>query len=346
MKILVTSVGGNSVGAQIVKALRNSNLNCEVIGADADKTANLNVELDKFELIPLATDATYVDKLIALHDKHKFEILLCGNERELNVLSSAKSKFLAKGVYLPIANQNVLDICLDKMNTNKFLIEKKFNIPKSIIIKDDTDLRAVDWFPAIIKPYKGGSGSKGVNIVRNMAECQAYLDYIKLLNPSQNIMLQEYIGHSSEEYTVGVLNSNSGFHLGSIVMQRDLTNPINVKLSIENNTNKSFLGEKLVVSTGISTGRFCIHNKISDECVRLCGALGATGPMNIQCRVQDNKVFIFEINPRFSGTTSSRSMVGFNEVEILINNDFLGSKNHSIDYELSYVNRIITEARG
>jgi carbamoyl-phosphate synthase large subunit len=43
----------------------------------------------------------------------------------------------------------------------------------------------------------------------------------------------------------------------------------------------------------------------------------------MQCRVHDNKVYIFEINPRFSGTTNLRAIVGFNEPEYIINEQFL-----------------------
>ena len=39
--------------------------------------------------------------------------------------------------------------------------------------------------------------------------------------------------------------------------------------------------------------------------------------MNIQCRYVDGRVIVFEINPRFSGTTSLRAMVGYNEPDCL-----------------------------
>ena len=42
------------------------------------------------------------------------------------------------------------------------------------------------------------------------------------------------------------------------------------------------------------------------------------GAINIQCRFVDGVVKVFEINPRFSGTTSLRAMAGYNEPDILI----------------------------
>ena len=38
----------------------------------------------------------------------------------------------------------------------------------------------------------------------------------------------------------------------------------------------------------------------------------------MQCRLVNGTVNVFEINPRFSGTTSLRAMAGYNEPDVLI----------------------------
>ena len=43
------------------------------------------------------------------------------------------------------------------------------------------------------------------------------------------------------------------------------------------------------------------------------------GPINFQLRLTDKGPTVFEINPRFSGTTPFREMFGVNEVEAIIN---------------------------
>jgi len=62
---------------------------------------------------------------------------------------------------------------------------------------------------------------------------------------------------------------------------------------------------------------------VTSTCEKIALALGARGAINIQCRVSGQKVFPFEINPRFSGTTSLRAMVGYNEPDVLIRNHVL-----------------------
>ena len=66
--------------------------------------------------------------------------------------------------------------------------------------------------------------------------------------------------------------------------------------------------------------------------VRIAKRLGACGPLNIQCRLTEDGPSVLEINPRFSGTTSIRAAVGFNEPDILIRNFLENEEFGRIDY--------------
>jgi len=101
---------------------------------------------------------------------------------------------------------------------------------------------------------------------------------------------------------------------------------LNIRFSVRNITGRSELGEWLVISSGVSHGEFQDFPEVRQQCERIAGALGAKGPINIQCRVVDGKVRVFEINPRFSGTTSLRAMMGYNEPDILIREHVLGER--------------------
>ena len=52
--------------------------------------------------------------------------------------------------------------------------------------------------------------------------------------------------------------------------------------------------------------------------------LGARSAINIQLRFVDGKAVIFEINPRYSGTSSFRAIVGYNEPDVMIRKHLLG----------------------
>jgi nucleoside-diphosphate-sugar epimerase len=58
--------------------------------------------------------------------------------------------------------------------------------------------------------------------------------------------------------------------------------------------------------------------------------LGLKGPLNIQGRLTENGLKIFEMNPRFTGISGMRALMGFNEVEACIKEwmDIDKGKNH------------------
>ena len=62
----------------------------------------------------------------------------------------------------------------------------------------------------------------------------------------------------------------------------------------------------------------------SAQCEAIALALGARSAINIQLRFVDGKAVIFEINPRYSGTSSFRAIVGYNEPDVMIRKHLLG----------------------
>ncbi len=55
-------------------------------------------------------------------------------------------------------------------------------------------------------------------------------------------------------------------------------------------------------------------------------AIHSTGPINVQGRNTSKGFYVFEINPRFSSTTIMRAIVGFNEVDMMIQLKMFGKK--------------------
>jgi carbamoyl-phosphate synthase large subunit len=82
-----------------------------------------------------------------------------------------------------------------------------------------------------------------------------------------------------------------------------------------------------------------LNELIDDEVIKFVRLLGVRSTLNMQCRIHRDKVYIFEINPRFSGTTNLRALVGFNEPEYLIN-EHLAIKNPILN-EKTWINRTI-----
>ena len=98
-------------------------------------------------------------------------------------------------------------------------------------------------------------------------------------------------------------------------------------------TSRKIGNKNAAISTGYSQGFFVKDREAQDFCEKLASDLGSMGPLNIQLRKSKGKIYVFEIHPRFSGTTPCRADVGFNEPDILLRNHLLGHKFGRLDYQ-------------
>ena len=322
MNVLVTGVGGGGHGEQIIKALRLSSLGYRIIGTDMSPMSKGLQEVDVAEMTPPAGDSSYVDALLALCDKHDVKALFHGSEPELKVLSRNREFFERRGIFLPINPPSVIETCMDKIRTFRFLAERGFAMPQYWEIRSSDDLRRVSEMPVVIKPSVGGGGSANLFIAQSVEELYVYGEMLLKIYPE--FVVQEYVGTPDHEYTVGVLYDMNGVFINSIAVRRFIMSALSNRLKVPNRTRKSELGNVLAVSSGVSQGEVGHFPNVTGPCEEMARELGACGAINIQCRLCNGRVLVFEINPRFSGTTSLRAMVGYNEPDILIRKHLLG----------------------
>jgi carbamoyl-phosphate synthase large subunit len=314
--VLVTGVGGSGIGSQILKALKMSSLSLTITGTDTTTISTGVQEVDHFSIVPFAKDSSFLDTILTICAKNKIQILFPGSEPELIVLTRHRQVLADAGIILPVNTEEVIDICLDKFKTNLFLSTSGFAFPKTHRISSVNDIPLLDYYPVIIKPNTGGSGSNGVMIAQNKDELLAFVSF--LLNISNDLVVQEYIGDADSEYTVGVLSDMEGGLINSIAVHRAIENGLGNKIKVKNNSGKDELGKFLVVSSGISQGKIGKYEKVTKACEEISKKINSKGPLNIQCRFVNDTVYVFEINPRYSGTTPLRAMVGFNEPDLMI----------------------------
>ena len=344
VSVLITAIGGATVGEQTLKALKRSTNHYTIIGTDTTPLCTNRYEVDRFHQVPPANDASYVDTLLSLCEKYDVKALIPGSEPELKMISEHRDQFLKKNI-LPLINPaSVIDTCLDKFKTMSFLQQNGFVFPRTLCIRNAEDLRTIDYFPMVLKPSIGGGGSTNTMLAQNKTELQFFGEY--LLNIYPEYIVQEYVGTPETEYTVGVLCDMQGDFINSIVIKRNILTGLSKRMKVKNNSSNRSLGDELVISSGISQGEVVENTMVAAECERIALKLGATGALNIQCRVHQNKVYVFEINPRFSGTTSVRAMVGYNEPDVLIRKHILGEAiTTRFKYEYAHIVRGLSETR-
>jgi len=309
---MVTGVGGGSYGEQILKALQMSNKNYRIITADMLPFSRGLYISDKSYILPPASNERYIHELLNICKFEKVKALFHGSDPELKCFDKHRNEIEAHGIFLPINSSNVLDICLDKFKTSNWLKQNGFYSPETQKIKKMEDLNGINSFPQVLKPSIGGGGSVNTFLVQNMDECEMYSSF--LLKIYDEFIAQRYVGNFDSEYTVGVLCDLEGVLINSIGVKKYILSGLSNKIKVKNFKT----GEFLAISSGISQGQIGRFPEVTNACIKIATALGATGAINIQCRMEKNKCYVFEINPRFSGTTSLRAMVGYNEPDILL----------------------------
>jgi carbamoyl-phosphate synthase large subunit len=322
--VMVTGVGGGGHGEQILKALRMASTGYEIVGGDMSPVSSGLAAVDHPYLLPPAGDDDYLPAVLAVCRKHKVRALFHGSEPELRIMSARRNDIREAGIFLPINPAEVIDICMDKARTMETLTGLGFSVPASRRVRCVEDALAFGHLPAVLKPSVGGGGSASTTIVQTAGELTCAATQMLTLFPE--FLIQAYVGSVDQEYTVGVLTDMDGNFLNSIAVKRAILSSLSNSLKTRNRTADSSLGPVLAISSGVSQGEIGPFPEVTRPCEELAAALDARGPINIQCRFVHGKVVIFEINPRFSGTTSLRAMVGFNEPDTLVRRHILGEK--------------------
>ncbi len=315
IRVLVTGVGGGSVGHQVLHALQLCGDQYDVTVVDADAYSfGLYTEAKRF-VVPLASAPGYIGAIRTVVQEGRIQVVIPGTEAELKVLSAHRAQIEELGALLLVNPPEVVELCQNKHRMADWLKENGFDTPETVGGMDWAALVARTGFPIIAKPFANSSGSRNVALLASEEEIARYLSFCC----PEDTIFQEVVDDSEGEFTVGVcLNADSKV-IDSIAIRRRLSGmTLGQKREIKGRTH--------ILSTGYSQGFVVRESVVQEACERLTEALGMQGPANIQCRLSGGRVMVFEVHPRFSGTTSLRADVGFNEPDLLIRTFLYGEK--------------------
>jgi carbamoyl-phosphate synthase large subunit len=273
--ILITAISGD-VGNGVLKCLQNTKY--ELFGCDV---YDYPVGMDKVRKcfkVPFARDHDYVDRLLNICCVNNIKTIVPVNEEELYKLDKFRDVFYKRNINLMLQHTEVLERCMDKYNLSKFLSLNNITVPETFLPGEFVS----DGRKYIIKLRKS-SGSKLIRIFENKGEIEE-----TLMKDKNKYVIQEYIPSDENEYTVGVFSD--GKSIRSLVFRRKLLNGYTNFVELVEDHSISKLAEAVA------------------DIFKLKGCI------NIQLRKYDNKNFIFEINPRISGTVFFRHMLGFTDV--------------------------------
>lgn len=343
LPVLVTGVGGATLGEQCLRSLLAASTDYYIVGTDLVRESVGLALVDVPCVVRPATDEAYIPELLDLCEKHDVKALLPTSEAELRVVSAARDRFRQLGIFVPINRHELICAGDDKFDALEQIAATGARTPVHLAAESIDELDQWSEFPCVIKPAIGGSGSANVFIAQSADELRALSGYLFTL--ATRIIVEEYVGDVDSEFTVAVLHDMDGGLIHSIAIQRAILAGISNRIKVPNRTGRKELGEVLAISSGVSQGRIGDFPHLRDACEKLAAALDSRGPLNIQCRWYEGELVVFEINPRFSATTLLRTLAGFNEPDLLIRLHVLGEQiERRFHYEYGTVVRGLSEA--
>ena len=278
-KVLISGLGG-SLFPYLHDKLK---VNYELFYVDLDNELSKIYKDYNFFQAPAVSDGSYEFFIQNLIRENNIDIYIPLIDEEIKKSHQVKKVF--PELLLIVPTLEFSELCLNKEKLMHKLSE--LNISE-IETKLGNELNKNENFPVFVKPIYG-RGSRGIRVINSLKEFDAYL----LLDgyKSNEVIVQDNI--QGTEYTVGVL-----------------TNNMNQILSISS--------KKIISKKGITIHAVTENNELIESVVRKINEkLKPCGPYNVQLFIDNNnRIKIFEINPRFSTTSIMSYEGGINEIDL------------------------------
>lgn len=310
MKDKIINIGisciGSGVGQSVINSISLSNLKIKTFGFGTNPLAYGLYECEVFVESLSFYDANYIDDTIKKCLEYKIDVYIPGHDDDAHVCAKNISKFNESGIKVIVAGEKLLNICRDKEQMSNYL-----NPIANIFVKSfdrESFLGAYSAkevsLPVIAKP-RDGYASRGIEIINNEA------DFVKITelhvvqelaiphkdDPEHSYYLKQLrkgINPQISEISIQIVADNEGNIIGKMISYNKLNNGIPIEII-------PFEDPYIWLEV--------------DKLLPTFQSLGLRGPFNLQGRLTDNGLKLFEMNARFTGITGLRAFMGFNEVE-------------------------------
>lgn len=263
------------------EAAKRLKIESKIVVADISNTAPAIYFADKSYIIPKIGEEGYLDSIINICNKESIKLIIPTIDTELLILSQNKVTIENQtNAKVLISNENVINICRNKICTQRFFEKNGFGVPKQIEAREGNIK-----FPVFIKPIDGSSSINTFK-VNNLDELKFFNNYI------DKPIIQEFI--IGEEFTIDAF------------------------LDFESNIITIVPRKRIATRSGeISKGEIVKDREIIEDVKRLLNTLKPIGQITIQCMKTDKGIKYIEINPRFGGGAPMSIKAGANSCKNL-----------------------------
>jgi len=277
LKFLITGCHGDlaySIGSIIKKNFNKA----IILGTDTEKNGIGNIIFDNIYTVPKVNDSKYF-KVISKISK-KIDLIIPATEGEILFFSKNRKKFKNK---ILINKDSIINLFSSKLRTQKYL-QKNFNdlsLKFSIKLSNYYNSKKLT-LPFFLKKISG-SGNQNYKTIKNAIDLKNLKFYKK-----NNWVIEELLDQKLDEYTCSIIRLRK---IKRIIIFKRKLHKLGHTMFAENYKNIEI--EKKLMS---------IANK-----------LDLNGPINIQFKIQNGQIKIFDINARLSSTVKMRDLIGFQD---------------------------------
>ncbi|PQD96168.1 hypothetical protein CYL18_06085 [Pradoshia eiseniae] len=304
INILILSVGRRVELVQCFqRAAKKLNISSKIVAGDCSDTAPALYFADRTYKLPRIDDSNYIQSIIDACIQENISLIVPTIDTDLLLLAENKALIEDKtSAKVLISDTNVISICRDKINTQKFLEENDFGIPK--MYKDEELLSEIQ-FPVFIKP-KSGSSSINTFKVNNFNELNIYKSIV------EEPIVQDFI--EGEEFTVDVF------------------------LDFQSNIITVVPRLRMATRSGeISKGKITKDREVIEDVIRLMKELKPIGHITVQLMKTKKGIEYIEVNPRFGGGAPMSIQSGADSCESL----YRLLMGQSLEYNENYKDSLI-----
>lgn len=316
-KTILISCVGSLVGQNILDALEKRREKLRIIGTNSLVESANNFRCDKTYLVPHSDQETeYMASLSRIMRTEQPDLIIPGRDDDIVIMAKMKQTMPEFAHCFLVGSQSFSQIMDDKVKSFAFASAK--NLPFSPTIESGKkesreevqSLLASYGFPLIAKPSKG-NGSRGIWAVMNLHQ-------LDLLIAEKNYAIQPFFGLSEDI----CMDTRFGLPFFWEIPEQSLY-AAQVLLNQSGRIFSSIGFVSKMVAGKCEQLQRCTDPELLNIALTFAqhAALeGWRGPFNIQLKKDSAHGFqVIEMNGRFSGGTSARFYLGFDEVGKLIN---------------------------
>jgi carbamoyl-phosphate synthase large subunit len=294
--IYVSGVSG-IVGYGIVNSLKSSGRKLKVIGSCLDNFNYGSFIVDRNFIAPLTTSPDYISWLLDMIVSNKILFAIPGIEIDVHTWNENRNVIGGAGC-LPLLNSaRLISLTRDKFKFYEDVKDHNFShtIPTSDSVKFHEVYKTLQTNNMIAKP-KIGFAKKGF---QKLEDEDAFEKFIS--STPVGYIFQPNLESDGFEYTSGIFGDGLGGFSACITLRR--------RLATAGYTEYAEVVEEPLINTII---------------LEYCALYKPEGPTNFQFIRSKGQFYLLEINPRFSSSNSIRTLLGFNEADMLLDYIFEG----------------------